>query len=94
MPATVSAVVPIPAVVDRHPSMTKQFLLLFIAIMVLMVAFAYEVGTLAVESDNIRIEHHVVKDGMTGNGYARYAGISTIEITMRPGTCSSMACGY
>ena len=62
MPATVSAVVPIPAV-ERHPSMTKQFLLLFIAIMVLMVAFAYEVGTLVVTSDNIRIEHHVVKDG-------------------------------
>ena len=63
MPATVSAVVPIPAVVDRHPSMTKQFLLLFIAIMVLMVAFAYEAGSLAVASNNIRIEHHVVKDG-------------------------------
>ena len=63
MPATVSVVVLIPAVVERHPSMTKQFLLLFIAIMILMVAFAYEVGTLAVASDNIRIEHHVVKDG-------------------------------
>ena len=63
MPATVPVVVLIPAVVERHPSMTKQFLLLFIAIMILMVAFAYEVGTLAVASDNIRIEHHVVKDG-------------------------------
>ena len=63
MPATVSAVVPIPVAVERHLNMAKQFLLLFIAIMVLMVAFAYEVGTLAVESDNIRIEHHVVKDG-------------------------------
>jgi hypothetical protein len=63
MPATVPAVVPIPVAVERHPNMTKQFLLLFIAIMILMVAFAYEVGTLAVESDNIRIEHHVVKDG-------------------------------
>jgi hypothetical protein len=31
--------------------------------MILMVAFAYEVGTLAVETDDIRIEHHVVKDG-------------------------------
>ena len=63
MPVTVSAVVPIPAVVERHPSMVKQFLLIFIAIMILMVAFAYEVGTLAVESDNILIEHHVEKDG-------------------------------
>jgi len=63
MPATVPAVVPIPVAVERHPNMTKQFLLLFIAIMILMVAFAYEVGTLAVESDDIRIEHHVVKDG-------------------------------
>lgn len=63
MPVTVPAVVLIPAVVERHPSMTKQFLLLFIAIMILMVAFAYEAGTLAVASDHIRIEHHVVKDG-------------------------------
>lgn len=63
MPATVSVVVLIPAVVERHPSMNKQFLLLFIAIMILMVAFAYEDGTLAVASDNIHIEHHVVKDG-------------------------------
>lgn len=62
MPVTVSAVVLIP-VVEHHPSMTKQFLLLFAAIMILMVAFAYEVGTLAVASDDIRIEHHVVKDG-------------------------------
>lgn len=63
MPVTVSVVVLIPAVVEHHPSMTKQFLLLFAAIMILMVAFAYEVGTLAVASDDIRIEHHVVKDG-------------------------------
>lgn len=63
MPAMVSVVVLIPAVVERHPSMSKQFLLLFIAIMILMVAFAYEAGSLAVASDNIRIEHHVVKDG-------------------------------
>ncbi len=63
MPATVSVVVLIPAVVERHLNMAKQFLLLFIAIMVLMVAFAYEVGTLGVETDNIRIEHHVEKDG-------------------------------
>lgn len=63
MPAMVSVVVLIPAVVERHPSMNKQFLLLFIAIMILMVAFAYEAGSLAVASDNIRIEHHVVKDG-------------------------------
>ena len=63
MPATVSVVVLIPAVVEHHPSMTKQFLLLFIAIMILMVAFAYEAGSLAVASDNIRIEHHVMKDG-------------------------------
>ena len=62
MPATVSAVVLIP-VVEHHPSMAKQFLLLFIAIMIFMVAFAYEDGTLAVASDNIHIEHHVVKDG-------------------------------
>ena len=62
MPATVSAVVLIP-VVEHHPSMPKQFLLLFIAIMVLMVAFAYEAGSLAVASDKIRIEQHVVKDG-------------------------------
>lgn len=62
MPVTVSAVVLIP-VVERHPSMSKQFLLLFIAIMILMVAFAYEAGSLAVSSDNIRIEHHDVKDG-------------------------------
>ena len=63
MPATVSAVVLIPAVVGRHPSMAKQFLLLFIAIMIIMVAFACEPVTLAVASDNIRIEEHVVKDG-------------------------------
>lgn len=63
MPAMVSVVVLIPAVVERHPSMNKQFLLLFIAIMILMVAFAYEAGSLAVASDNIRIEHHVVTDG-------------------------------
>lgn len=63
MPVTVSAVVPIPVAVERHLNMAKQFLLLLIAIMILMVAFAYEVGTLAVESDNIRIEHHVEKDG-------------------------------
>ena len=63
MPATVSAVVLIPAVVERHPSMTKQFLLFFIAIMTLVVAFAYETGTLAVASDNIHIEHLVMKDG-------------------------------
>lgn len=63
MPATVPVAVLILVAVERHPSMTKQFLLLFIAIMILMVAFAYEVGTLAVESDDIRIEHHVVKDG-------------------------------
>lgn len=62
MPATVSVVVLIP-VVERHPSMSKQFLLLFIAIMIFMVAFAYEAGSLAVASDNIRIEHHVEKDG-------------------------------
>lgn len=63
MPATVPVAVLILVAVERHPSMTKQFLLLFIAIMILMVAFAYEVGTLAVDTDDIRIEHHVVKDG-------------------------------
>lgn len=63
MPVTGSAVVLIPSVVERHPSMHKAFLLLFIAAMMFMVAFAYEAGTLAVASDNIRIEHHVVKDG-------------------------------
>ena len=63
MPATVPAVVPIPVAVGCHPNMAKQFLLLLIATMILMVAFAYEVGTLAVESDNILIEHHVEKDG-------------------------------
>lgn len=63
MPVTVLAVVLSPAVLERHPSMTKQFLLLFIAIMILMVAFAYESGTLTVETDNILIEHHVMKDG-------------------------------
>lgn len=63
MPATVSAVVLIPAVVERHPSMVKQFLLLFIAIMFLMVAFVYEAGSLAVESDQIRTGHHAVRDG-------------------------------
>lgn len=63
MPVTAPAVVLIPAVVERHHNMTKQFLLLFIAIMILMVAFAYEAGSLAVVPDNIRIEHHVVKDG-------------------------------
>ena len=63
MPVTVPVVVLIPVAVGRHPNMIKQFLLLFIAIMILMVAFAYEAGSLAVASDNIRIEHHVVKDG-------------------------------
>lgn len=62
MPATVSAVVLIP-VVEHHPSMAKQFLLLFIAIMIFMVAFAYEDGTLAVAPDNVRIEYHVARDG-------------------------------
>lgn len=62
MPATVSAVVLIP-VVERHPSMAKQFLLLFIAIMIFMVAFAYEDGTLAVAPGNVRIEYHVARDG-------------------------------
>lgn len=62
MPATVSAVVLIP-VVEHHPSMTKQFLLLFIAIMIFMVAFAYEDGTLAVAPGNVRIEYHVARDG-------------------------------
>ena len=63
MPATVSAVVLIPVAVERHPNMTKQFLLLFIAIMILMVAFVYEAGSLAVSPDNIHIEHQVAKDG-------------------------------
>lgn len=62
MPATVSAVVLIP-VVEHHPSMPKQFLLLFMAIMVLMVAIAYEDGTLAVAPGNVRIEYHVARDG-------------------------------
>ena len=62
MPATVSAVVLIP-VVEHHPSMSKQFLLLFIAIMIFMVAFAYEDGTLAVAPGNVRIEYHVARDG-------------------------------
>ena len=62
MPATVSAVVLIP-VVEHHPSMAKQFLLLFIAIMIFMVAFAYEDGTLAVAPGNARIEYHVARDG-------------------------------
>lgn len=62
MPVMVPAVVLNPPAVERHPSMAKQFLLLFIAIKN-MVAFVYEPGTLAVASDNIRIEHHVVKDG-------------------------------
>lgn len=62
MPATVSAVVLIP-VVEHHPSMAKQFLLLFIAIMIFMVAFAYEGGTLAVAPGNVRIEYHVARDG-------------------------------
>lgn len=62
MPATVSAVVLIP-VVEHHPSMAKQFLLLFIAIMIFMVAFAYEDGTLAVAPGNVRIECHVARDG-------------------------------
>lgn len=62
MPATVSAVVLIP-VVEHHPSMVKQFLLLFIAIMIFMVAFAYEDGTLAVAPGNVRIEYHVARDG-------------------------------
>ena len=43
--------------------MSKQFLLLFIAIMIFMVAFAYEDGTLAVASGNVRIEYHVARDG-------------------------------
>ena len=77
MPATVSAVVPIPAVVGRRPSMTKQFLLLFIAIMILMVAFAYEAGTLAVAPDNIRIEHHVVN-------YAPPKGGELVMLPMLP----------
>lgn len=63
MPATVSAVVPIPAVAEGHPSMSKQFLLLFMAIMIFMVAFAYEDGTLAVAPGNVRIEYHVARDG-------------------------------
>ena len=62
MPATVSAVVLIP-VVEHHPSMAKQFLLLFIAIMIFMVAFAYEDGTLGVAPENVRIEYHVARDG-------------------------------
>ena len=62
MPATVSAVVPIP-VMEHHPSMAKQFLLLFIAIMIFMVAFAYEDGTLADAPGNVRIEYHVARDG-------------------------------
>lgn len=62
MPATVSAVVLIP-VVEHHPSMPKQFLLLFIAIMIFMVAFAYEDGTLADAPGNVRIEYHVARDG-------------------------------
>lgn len=62
MPATVSAVVLIP-VVEHHPSMAKQFLLLFIAIMIFMVAFAYEDGTLAVAPGKVRIEYHVARDG-------------------------------
>ena len=63
MPATVSAVVPIPAVAECHPNMSKQFLLLFMAIMVLMVAIAYEDGTLEVAPGNVRIEYHVARDG-------------------------------
>ena len=63
MLVTVSVVVLIPAVAEHRPSMNKQFLLIFIAIMILMVAFAYEAGSLVVASDNIRIERHVVKDG-------------------------------
>ena len=62
MPVTVSAVVLIP-VVEHHPSMAKQFLLLFIAIMIFMVAFAYEDGTLADAPGNVRIEYHVARDG-------------------------------
>lgn len=62
MPATVSAVVLIP-VVEHHPSMAKQFLLLFIAIMIFMVAFAYDDGTLADAPGNVRIEYHVARDG-------------------------------
>ena len=62
MPVTVSAVVLIP-VVEHHPSMSKQFLLLFIAIMIFMVAFAYEDGTLADAPGNVRIEYHVARDG-------------------------------
>lgn len=62
MPATVSAVVLIP-VVEHHPSMAKQFLLLFIAIMIFMVAFAYEDGTLTDTPGNVRIEYHVARDG-------------------------------
>lgn len=63
MPATVSAVVPIPAVAEGHPSMSKQFLLLFMAIMIFMAAFAYEDGTLADAPGNVRIEYHVARDG-------------------------------
>lgn len=72
MPVTVPVVVPIPVAVGRHPNMIKQFLLLFIAIMILMVAFAYESGTLTVESDNILIEHHVMKDGTWVDTAASY----------------------
>lgn len=62
MPATVLEAVQIP-VEEDNPSMTKQFLLLFVAIMVLMVAIAYEDGVLAVASDNVRVEYHVAQDG-------------------------------
>lgn len=71
MPATVSEAVPIPAVED-NPSMTKQFLLLFMAIMVLMVAIAYEDGVLAVASDDVRVEYHVARDGTWLAVPARY----------------------
>ena len=63
MPVTVPVVVPIPVAVGRHPNMIKQFLLLFIAIMIFMVAFAYEDGTLADAPGNVRIEYHVARDG-------------------------------
>lgn len=63
MPVTVPAVVLNPPVVVRRPNMTKQFLILFMAIMIIMVAFVYELGTLAVTSDEIRMERHAVQDG-------------------------------
>ena len=62
MPVTAPAVVLIP-VAGHNLNMNKQFILLFVAIMILMVAFAFEVGSVAVASDDVRIEHHVAKDG-------------------------------